>query len=105
MIGPNTTLFNTTPGLLKEIRRFADDKSIGISAHVAESRSVVEFTREKHGKSGVVSFLDDFGIPAPNSIFAHCIHVSHDEIRVLKERGASVSHKPVSNMMLGDGGA
>src|SRR5438309_1466462 len=78
-------------------------EAIRISAHVAESRSVVEFTKEKHGKSGVVGFLDDFGIPAPNSIFAHCVHVSDDEIRVLKERGASVSHNPVSNMMLGDG--
>ena len=103
MTGPNTPPLNATPDLLKEIRRFADEKSIGISAHVAESRSVVEFTKEKHGKSGVVGFLDDFGIPASNSIFAHCVHVSDDEIRVLKERGASVSHNPVSNMMLGDG--
>src|SRR5437773_8781846 len=103
MTGPNTPPLNTTPDLLKEIRRFADEKSIGISAHVAESRSVVEFTKEKHGKSGVVGFLDDFGIPAPNSIFAHCVHVSDDEIRVLKERCASVSNYPVSNMMLGDG--
>src|SRR6266540_2533418 len=36
MTGPNTPPINTTPGLLKEIRGFADDKAIGISAHVAE---------------------------------------------------------------------
>ncbi|MGH7767173.1 MAG: amidohydrolase family protein [Candidatus Binatia bacterium] len=103
MTGPNTPPLNTTPGLLREIRRFADDKSLGISAHVAEAKSVVEFTREKHGRSGVVEFLDDFGIPAATSIFAHCVHISDEEIGILKERGASVSHNPVSNMMLGDG--
>jgi 5-methylthioadenosine/S-adenosylhomocysteine deaminase len=103
MTGPNTPPLNTTPGLLKEIRRFADESSIGISAHVAESQSVVDFTRLNHGKAGVVEFLDDFGIPAATSIFAHCVHVSDDEIGILKERGASVSHNPVSNMMLGDG--
>jgi 5-methylthioadenosine/S-adenosylhomocysteine deaminase len=103
MTGPNTPPLNTTPELLKEIRRFADDRGIGISAHVAESKSVVEFTHEKHGKSGVVAFLDQFGIPSRNSIFAHCVHVSDDEIAILKERGTSVSHNPVSNMMLGDG--
>src|SRR5919109_394041 len=48
MTGPNTPPLNTTTDLLKEIRRFADEKSIGISAHVAESKSVVEFTNEKH---------------------------------------------------------
>ena len=103
MTGPNTPPLNTTSELLKDIRQFADERSIGISAHVAESKSVVEFTEEKHGKSGVVAFLDDFGIPAKTSIFAHCVHISDHEIQILKERGTSVSHNPVSNMMLGDG--
>src|SRR5919108_3092697 len=60
MTGPNTPPLNTTAALLKEIRRFAEKKSIGISAHVAESRSVVEYTRERYGKGGVVRFLDEF---------------------------------------------
>ena len=103
MTGPNTPPLNTTPELLKEIRRFADEKIIGISAHVAESKSVVEFTQQEHGKSGVVEFLDDFAIPGRNSIFAHCVHISDHEIQILLERGTSISHNPVSNMMLGDG--
>ena len=103
MTGPNTPPLNTTPDLLRDIRRFADEKSIGISAHVAESKSVVDFTQEKYGKAGVVEFLDDFGIPGRASIFAHCVHISEPEIQILRERGTSVSHNPVSNMMLGDG--
>jgi 5-methylthioadenosine/S-adenosylhomocysteine deaminase len=103
MTGPNTPPINTTPDLLKEIRRFADDKALGISAHVAESRSVVECVRREHGKNGVVEFLHEFGIPGTNSIFAHSVHISKDEIRLLKQTGCSVSHNPVSNMMLGDG--
>ena len=103
MTGPNTPPINTTPGLLKEIRRFADDKSLGISAHVAESKSVLECVRREHGKNGVVEFLQEFGIPGPNSIFAHSVHISKDEIALLKQTGSSVSHNPVSNMMLGDG--
>jgi 5-methylthioadenosine/S-adenosylhomocysteine deaminase len=103
MTGPNTPPINTTTALLKEIRRFADDKKIGISAHVAESRSVVDCVRGEHGKQGVVEFLQQFGIPGSNSIFAHSVHISKDEIAILKETGSSVSHNPVSNMMLGDG--
>lgn len=103
MTGPNTPPLNTTPELLKAIRRFAADHLLGISAHVAESRSVVEFTRDKYRKSGVVEFLHEYGIPGPTSIFAHAVHVSDSEIQILKESGTSVSHNPVSNMMLGDG--
>ena len=103
MTGPNTPPINTTPDLLREVRRFADANSIGISAHVAESKSVVEAVRRDHGKNGVVEFLQQFGIPGKNSIFAHSVHVSSEEIGILKETGSSVSHNPVSNMMLGDG--
>jgi 5-methylthioadenosine/S-adenosylhomocysteine deaminase len=103
MTGPNTPPINTTPELLREVRRFADANSLGISAHVAESHSVVDAVRHQHSKNGVVEFLQQFGIPAHNSIFAHSVHVSNDEIRILKETGTSVSHNPVSNMMLGDG--
>ena len=103
MTGPNTPPINTTSDLLREVRPFADANSIGISAHVAESHSVVDAVRRQHGKNGVVEFLQQFGIPARNSIFAHSVHVSNDEIQILKETGTSVSHNPVSNMMLGDG--
>jgi 5-methylthioadenosine/S-adenosylhomocysteine deaminase len=103
MTGPNTPPINTTPDLLKELRRFADAKGIGISAHVAESRSVVDCVRQLYGRNGVVEFLHQFRIPAVNSIFAHSVHVSTDEIMLLVETGTSVSHNPVSNMMLGDG--
>jgi len=89
--------------LLREVRRFADSHGLGISAHVAESHSVVEAVRQQHGMNGVVEFLQQFGIPGKNSIFAHSVHISHDEIRMLQETGTSVSHNPVSNMMLGDG--
>jgi len=103
MTGPNTPPINTTPDLLKEIRRFADAKRIGISTHVAESKSVVECVQQQHHKRGVVEFLHEFGIPGHNAIFAHSVHVSKDEITILKETDSSVSHNPVSNMMLGDG--
>ncbi|MBI4524772.1 MAG: amidohydrolase [Deltaproteobacteria bacterium] len=103
MVGPNTPPINTTGELLKEIRSFADRHSIGISAHVAESQSVVDFVREQHGRPGVVAYLQDYGIPGEKSIFAHCVHLSNEEIQILRKTGTSVSHNPVSNMMLGDG--
>ena len=103
MTGPNTPPINTTPELLGEIRRFADDRALGISAHVAESKSVVQCVRREHGMNGVVEFLQRFGIPSANAIFAHSVHISAAEIKILSETGTSVSHNPVSNMMLGDG--
>ncbi len=101
--GPNTPPINASPDLLREIRRFADHHSIGISAHVAESASVVEVTRRTLDRAGVVEHLKDCGIPGEDAIFAHSVHLSPDEVRHLAETRTAVSHNPVSNMMLGDG--
>ena len=101
--GPNTPPINSSPDLLREIRRFADHHSIGISAHVAESASVVEVTRRECNRPGVVAHLKDFDIPGEDTIFAHSVHVSPEEIDHLANTNTAVSHNPVSNMMLGDG--
>ena len=103
MTGPNTPPINASPNLLRQVRGFADAHGLGISAHVAESHSVLRAVQQEHGANGVVEFLHQYGIPARNSIFAHSVHISNDEIAILKETGTSVSHNPVSNMMLGDG--
>ena len=101
--GPNTPPINSSPDLLREIRRFADHHSIGISAHVAESASVVEVTRRECNRPGVVAHLKDFDIPGEDAIFAHSVHLSPEEIDHLANTNTAVSHNPVSNMMLGDG--
>lgn len=101
--GPNTPPINTSDDLLREIRRFADAHTMGLSAHVAESCSVVELVKSEHSREGVVDYLKDFGLLGEDSVFAHCVHLTSEEIRHLAQTKTSVSHNPVSNMMLGDG--
>lgn len=103
MTGANTPPINTTPSLLKQIRAFADANSIGISAHVAESAGILEYLAENCNESGVIKYLERFDVLGENTIFAHCVHISKEKIQLLKDSGTSVSHNPVSNMMLGDG--
>jgi len=103
MTGPNTPPINSSPALLKEVRRFADDQAIGLSTHVAESYAVLEAVRARCAANGVVEYLERFGIPGPNAVFAHSVHLTDKDIEILSTTRTSVSHNPVSNMMLGDG--
>ncbi len=43
------------------------------------------------------------GLVGSRSIYAHNVHASHDELRILAEQGASVAHCPTSNSALGSG--
>jgi cytosine/adenosine deaminase-related metal-dependent hydrolase len=87
MTGPQYAPINTTPKLLRELRRFADESFAGhqrprrrieIGGAGCEHKS----TREQRRRGG---FLLQFDIRRPNSIFAHSVHVSEKEIGILRE--------------------
>jgi len=103
MTGPNTPGVSASGEAAVAVQRFAAERGIGVSAHIAESRSVVEAVRKLSGHDGVVTWLDSLGALGSNWIAPHSVHVSPAEIEILARRGVAVCHNPVSNMTLGDG--
>lgn len=74
-------------------------KNLGLGSHihVAEDKADVEDSKRRCGKR-VVTRLLKHGILNEKSIAAHCVHVSDEEIELLKEHRVSVVHNPESNM-------
>ena len=103
MTGPNTPGVSASGELAVATQRFAAERGLGVSAHIAESRTIVDAVRERTGHDGVITWLDSLGALGPNWIAPHSVHVSREEIDILARRGVCVSHNPVSNMTLGDG--
>jgi 5-methylthioadenosine/S-adenosylhomocysteine deaminase len=103
MTGPNTPGASASAELSRDIQRWATDRGMGVSMHVAESRGVTEAVRQKTGHEGIVAWLDAYGALGPNVIAAHSVHLTSNEIGVYGRLGVSVSYNPVSNMFLGDG--
>jgi putative selenium metabolism protein SsnA len=69
----------------------------GYHVHVAEGPGDEERTLATHGLR-VVDRLDARGMVGPQSIAAHCVHLTPGEIEVLAERGGTVVHNPHSNL-------
>jgi 5-methylthioadenosine/S-adenosylhomocysteine deaminase len=103
LLGPNTPGINSTPELIKETKRFAGDKGLRISTHIAENDGILEQVKEKYGFSGVVEFLNSLGFLGEEVIGAHGVRVSPAEIQILRDTQTTVAHNPVSNMFLADG--
>lgn len=103
LVGPNTPGINCTPELIRQAKRFAVDKGIRISTHIAENDGILKQVREKYDCSGVVEFLHRLDFLGEEVIGAHCVRVSPSEITILKETKTTVAHNPVSNMFLADG--
>ncbi|QGP91186.1 Putative aminohydrolase SsnA [Neomoorella glycerini] len=89
--------FTLSDATLAACREAAAEVGSGFHIHVAEGIQDVEDALEREGKR-VVERLYDHGILGPETIAAHCVHVTEREIAILKETGTLVVHNPESNM-------
>jgi len=103
MTGANTPGASASAELSRDVQRWAVDHGLGVSMHVAESLGVTEAVRQRTGHEGIVAWLDAYEALGANTLAAHSVHLTANEVGIYASRGVSVSHNPVSNMFLGDG--
>jgi cytosine/adenosine deaminase-related metal-dependent hydrolase len=89
-------LLRETALLVKEF-----DGSI-FHTHASENKNEVEEVRKRFSKDNI-EYFGWLGVLNENSILAHCIHTSENEINILKRTGSSIAHCPSSNLKLGSG--
>lgn len=89
--------FTLSDDTLAACREAARDLGCGFHLHVAEGIQDVEDALERSGKR-VVERLAQHGILGPQTVAAHCVHVTEREIALLRETGTLVVHNPESNM-------
>ncbi|UHD46428.1 amidohydrolase family protein [Aureimonas altamirensis] len=82
--------------------RIAKDFGLRVTSHVSESKVQALVTKQKYGRT-LVQQLDAWGMLNPQFTAGHAIWLDPDDIRILGERGASISHNAGSNMRLGNG--
>jgi guanine deaminase len=80
------------------------DPSLPIQTHMSENRNEVRDTLKLFpAATSYADVYDKHGLLGPRTILAHGIHLEEDEIVLVKERRAGVSHCPTSNFNLRSG--
>jgi len=91
-----------TKDLLQEIRRTARELEAPIHIHSLES-----VLQKIHGLTALgkshIRFMEDIGFLGPEVVLAHGVWVTEDDIRLIAETGAGVTHQPSSNLRLRSG--
>lgn len=82
-------------------RRYGLRIQTHLNEQVAEKWMVEQTLYPEVGSYAGVYARD--GLLSRNPILAHCVHNRADELRLLREAGATVAHCPVSNALLGSG--
>ncbi len=88
--------FTLTDATLERAALLGRELGTGFHVHVAEAASDVALNRERHGLTPVAR-LDRFGMLGRDTIAAHCVHVTSDDMDLLAGSGTFVAHNPQSN--------
>jgi 5-methylthioadenosine/S-adenosylhomocysteine deaminase len=87
--------------LVKEAE-LAEEFEVPMQIHLSETAWEVEKLLGEKGLSPV-AYLADLGVLSDRTVAAHCVHVSPEDIEILADFEAGVSHNPVSNLKLASG--
>lgn len=83
-------------------RDIARAHGIGLHSHVAESRMQAIVGRLRYGKTQL-QHMDALGLVGPDFTVGHGVWLDDEDMDLLAAHGASVSHNPGSNALLGNG--
>ncbi|RPJ17912.1 MAG: amidohydrolase [Desulfobacteraceae bacterium] len=90
------------PDLLQKASLLARESNLLLVIHVSETKNEVSLIKERYGLTPV-GFLENLGILSPNLLACHCVHLTQDDIDLLKKHDVKVAHNPESNMKLASG--
>jgi 5-methylthioadenosine/S-adenosylhomocysteine deaminase len=82
--------------------KLSKDFDTGLHSHVAESKVQVIAGYQLYG-STLAAYMDSLGLVGPDFTVGHGVWLDDDDMKLLGDKGASVSHNPGSNMRLGNG--
>jgi guanine deaminase len=89
--------------LMKEVVKYAIEHNAWIQTHLSENKEEIEMVKEIFGYKSYTEVYQKAGLLTQHSIFAHCIHLSDEEIKMLAENKCKIAHCPDSNFFLKSG--
>lgn len=89
--------------LMKLIGDFANQEHAWIQSHLSENKDEITWVQELFGGRSYTQVYQDCGILGPRTIMAHSIHLSDNEIELLKDTDTVIAHCPDSNFFLKSG--
>jgi len=94
--------YTVGPESFKKCIDFSNKHDVLIHTHLSESTWEIAEITKKYGKSPAL-LMDETGMFDAKTIFAHCVHLSDEEIKIMGEKNVNVSHCITSNLKLANG--
>ncbi len=103
MLAPHAP-YTCPPPFMKKVLDKAEKHQLPLHIHLAETRNEIEEIEKNYGKTPI-EWANDLGVFNHPTLAAHCVHLSSEDMHILKEKGVGVAYNPQSNMKLASGTA
>ena len=101
MFGPHA-IYTCPPEYLRKVTDAAAELGAEIHIHMNETLDEIKDCIKNYGKRPF-EVVNETGLFDLGTLAAHCVHLSDDEINIMKEKNIRVAHNPGSNMKLASG--
>ncbi len=101
MLGPHAP-YTCPPDYLKSVIDVSQQLGAEIHIHLAETAGEVDNCLKKYGKTPI-ALMDEIGLLDCGVLAAHCVHLTSDDISIMKNKKVRVAHNPGSNLKLASG--
>ena len=101
MFGPHAP-YTCPPDFLRRVAKIAKERKAEVHIHLAETKGEVENCLKDYGKTPI-ALMEETGILDCGVLGAHCVHLSDDDIALMKKYNTRAAHNPGSNMKLASG--
>lgn len=100
-IGP-VSPFSCSKESYETARELADKHNVLVCTHISQTPGEVEEIRRKYNKTPI-GFLHDMKFMGSDAILMHCVILTKNDFRILRETDSNVVHCPSINMEMGCG--
>ena len=96
-------LYTVGPETIAQCVDFASKKNLLLHTHLAETLSETEQLLAKYGKTPATLMNETGAFDYVGSSFAHCVHLTDEEIELMGKKSVNVCHCLESNLKLASG--
>lgn len=90
--------------LMEGLGALSEAYGVPVQSHLDENHDEIEWVRALHPEQkSYTAVYDSMGLLSADTLMAHCIYMTDEELRLMKARGAWAVHCPTSNINVRSG--
>ena len=96
------SVYTISKEFLKFYSELAKKHDMFLHIHACETKEEVKICKGAHNCTPI-EYLEELGLLTEKTLLAHCVHLTDNDIEIIKKHKCSIGHCPVSNLKLSSG--